>query len=119
MTNCEKQHLQRLPLLIVFHQSCYSISQNRLSALLSWYKDNGLVAKEKRAGGRKSNMRAHTYEDTKRAVAFICSYAEDNALVLPGHNPGYKRDDVKLLPSSETKTKVYGCYKSACEQKCI
>ncbi|KAI0220107.1 hypothetical protein LSAT2_028353, partial [Lamellibrachia satsuma] len=115
---------QRTRYFLEGHQLCrdtfkfiHDISQNRLSSLLSWYKDNGLVAKEKLTGGRKSNVRAHTFEDTKRAVSFICSYAEDNALVLPGRIPGYKRDDVKLLPSSETKTKVYECYKSACEQK--
>lgn len=36
-------------------------------------------------------------------VKFIVSYAEDNAILLPGRIPGYKRDDVQLLPSNTTK----------------
>ena len=36
-------------------------------------------------------------------VKFIQNYAEQNAILLPGRIPGYKRDDIKLLPSSESK----------------
>ena len=43
-------------------------------------------------------------------MAFVSQYAEHHALVLPGRVPGFKRDDVKLLPSAETKAKVYGVY---------
>ena len=64
--------------------------------LLAWYKQNGLVAKEKRNGGRKNNIQAHSYEDAKRAVSFISSYAEDNALVLPRRVPGFKQEAAVL-----------------------
>ena len=86
------------------------ISQDRLTGLLQWYKANGLVPKEKRSGGRSNNTRAHSFEDIQRAVAFVTQYAEHHALVLPGRVPGFKRDDVKLLPSAETKAKVYAVY---------
>ena len=66
--------------------------------------------------GRKNNIRAQSYEDAKRAVSFISSYAEDNALVLPGRVPGFKQEDMKLLPSSETRIKVYWSYRSTCDQ---
>ena len=36
-------------------------------------------------------------------VKFLQNYAEENALLLPGRIPGYKRDDIKLLPSSRSK----------------
>ena len=94
----------------------YRISQNRLTSLIQWYKTHGLVAKEKRAGGRRYNVKAHSFADIERAIAFITNYAEDHALALPGRIPGCRREVVKLLPSSETKVKVYGAYKSACEQ---
>ena len=94
----------------------YSISQNRLTGLISWYRMNGLVPKEKKSGGRRYNVRAHSFEDVKRAIAFINNYAEDHALALPGRIPGCKRDAVKLLPCSDTKVKVYNAYKSACQQ---
>ena len=75
------------------------------------------MAKEKRAGGRRYNVRAHSFADIERAIAFINNYAEDHALALPGRIPGSRREAVKLLPSSETKVKVHAAYKSACEQE--
>lgn len=50
-------------------------------------------------------------------MTFIRNYAEDHALVLPGRVAGCRRDDVKLLPSSETKIKVFNSYVSAMEAK--
>ena len=41
-------------------------------------------------------------EEVKNLVTFISNYAEKHAL-LPGRIPGYKRDDIQLLPSSTTK----------------
>ena len=86
------------------------MSQDRLTGLLGWYKEEGLVPKENISGGRRNNTRAHSIEDLKRTLNFVTKYAEHHALVLPGRVPGSKRDDVKLLPSSETKAKVYGVY---------
>ena len=83
---------------------------------MKWYKEKSLVAKENRAGGRKSNAGVHTFEDIHKLMSFICSYAKDNALVPHTRVPGFKRDDVKVLPSSETKSKVYDAYKSASEK---
>jgi len=39
--------------------------------------------------------------------------AEDQALLLPGHVPGFKQIDVKLLPSSLTKCKLWKMYHDA------
>lgn len=44
-----------------------------------------------------------TFEETKNVVRFINSYAEQHAILLPGRVPGYKRDNLQLLPSSTTK----------------
>ena len=60
------------------------------------------MPKEKRSGGQGNNTRAQSFEDIQ--------YSEHHALVLSGRVPGFKRDDVKLLPSAETKAKVYGVY---------
>jgi len=43
------------------------------------------------------------YECKEHVVKFLQNFAEANAILLPGHIPGYKRDDVQLLPSSMTK----------------
>ena len=48
-----------------------------------------------------------------KAVTFITNYAEQHALVLPGRVPGFKRSDIRLLPSSETKASVWRLYKAA------
>ncbi len=93
-----------------------SIIQNRLTALIRLYKANGLVAKEKRMGGHKNNVRAHSLADLEWAVAFITNYADDHGLALLGRIPGWRKDAAKLLASSETKVKVHGAYKSACLQ---
>ena len=37
-------------------------------------------------------------------------YVESNGVLLPGRVPGYKRDDIKLLPSNCTKRAVWMLY---------
>ena len=91
----------------------HAISQDRLTSIIKLYKENGLVPKEKKSGGRSNQRSAYSYEDIKRSVAFITNYSEDHALVLPERVPGFRRESVKLLPSSETKIKVFKAYSSA------
>ena len=45
-----------------------------------------------------------TYDDIKLMYHSVsANYAEQHAILLPGRIPGYKRDDVKLLSSSNSK----------------
>ena len=53
--------------------------------------------------------------DIEYVVSFIRNYAEDHAILLPGRIPGYKQDDVVLLPSSTTKITVWNLYHAAAE----
>ena len=46
---------------------------------------------------------AFSFLDIKNVVRFLRAYFEDNAILLPGRIPGYKRDDIQLLPSNTTK----------------
>ena len=62
-----------------------------------------LAATEEEGGGRKFNTTSLSLDDIRQVVAYLVNFAEDHALVLPGRVPGYKRTDLKLLPSSETK----------------
>ena len=71
---------------------------------------NGLVPKEKKSGGRANNSKAYAFEDIEQTVAFVTQYAEHHALVFSGRIPSFRRADVKLLPSAETKSKVYAAY---------
>ncbi|WP_419615536.1 hypothetical protein, partial [Thiolapillus sp.] len=51
-----------------------------------------------------------TFNDTARVVRFIKNYAEDHAVCLPGRVPGFKREDIRLLPSSSPKSCIYRLY---------
>lgn len=68
---------------------------------------------KKRSGGRREGGKTLSFDDIRRTHSFITNYAVLHALVLPGRVPGYKRDDVNLLPSSHTKVLVYGAYKDS------
>jgi hypothetical protein len=86
-----------------------------LTACINWYKENGLAPRRKKSGGRVYNRQALSYDDIERIVAFLSNFAEQHTLVLPGRVPGFKRDDVKLLPSSETKASIWRKYCTAME----
>ena len=67
----------------------------------------------KKSGGRKSNIRSLSFDDIKAVVAFIMNFAEQHALHLPGRVPGFKRSDIRLLPSNETKASIWRKYQTA------
>lgn len=89
------------------------ISKNKLTALIAHYKEHGLTPRRKKTGGRKCNTKILSYDDIRGVVTFITNYADEHALLLPGRVPGYKRSDIRLLPSSETKASVWRKYGAA------
>ena len=44
-----------------------------------------------------------THAVITNVTKFLKNYAEENAILLPGRIPRYKRNDIKLLPSSHSK----------------
>lgn len=44
-----------------------------------------------------------SFDDINRIVKYLQRYTKQHAILLPGRVPGYKRDDVKLLPSNNSK----------------
>lgn len=52
---------------------------------------------------RRLPKHALKLDEVKNFVTFLSNYAERNAILLPGRIPGYKKDDIQLLPSSTTK----------------
>jgi hypothetical protein len=83
---------------------------------LNHFKENGLSPPEKKSGGRQNNKFSFKYQDIERVVKFLTNYADENAHVLPGRVPGFKRDDIKLIPSAHTKILVYNNYKEVTEK---
>ena len=78
----------------------------RLKAIMAQYVREGLVP---RVHGRVA-PNALVLEEVKGIITFVMHYVETNAILLPGRIPGYKRDDIKLLPSSCTKRAVWLLY---------
>ena len=74
----------------------------RFYSLVKYFRKNGLTLRTHRNSKRlpSSSLSAETVE---QVIKFINNAAEEQALLLPGHVPGFKRIDVKLLPSDLTK----------------
>ncbi|ELU09153.1 hypothetical protein CAPTEDRAFT_228820 [Capitella teleta] len=89
----------------------HAISQDRLTGLLKHYKENGLKPKEKKTGGRLNNKKALTHDTIVKVYKYLENYAETHSLALPGRVPGFRKDNLRLLPSSHTKTHVFNQYK--------
>src|SRR6218665_1210185 len=64
-------------------------------------------------GGRQKT--ALTMDDIRAVTKFVLGFAEQNALLLPGRIPGYKRFDIEILPSSKTKASIWRLYKDSAE----
>ena len=63
-------------------------------------------------GGRLTNTHKNTkrspyhampFDATLYVLTFLHNYTEENAILLPGRIPGYKQDNIKLLPSTPSK----------------
>ena len=63
------------------------------------------------SGGRRKT--ALSFVDIERVSRFIVNFAEQQSIILLGRILCFKRDDVKVLPSCETKASVWRAYKSA------
>lgn len=51
----------------------------------------------------------------QHVISFLDNYAEEHAVALPGRVPGFKRSDIKLLPSSATKASIHRLYEQSAE----
>ena len=87
----------------------HSIGEFRLRAIKASYLSEGMVPRVHSHTGRVPSH-ALVMEDIQNIVKFILQYAESNAILLPGRVPGYKRDDIQILPSSITKRAVWKLY---------
>ena len=90
----------------------HTIGQLKFKAIKASFERDGLVPRQHRSHKPRHALRL---ADIQYVVTFITNYAEDHAILLPGRIPGYKRDDVILLPSSTTKKAVWEFYHIAAE----
>ena len=90
----------------------HDIGDYRLRAIRAHYIVHGLVPRTHGHTGRTA-PNALVLEDVKGIITFVMQYVESNGVLLPGRVPGYKRDDVKLLPSNCTKRAVWMLYQDS------
>jgi len=83
----------------------YGIGKKRLMAVKNSYMTNGL--ENRMHGNTKRLPHNHSHSLITGVIRFLLNYAEENAILLPGRIPGYKRDDLKILPSSRSKKVLY------------
>ena len=80
----------------------YGVGKHRVPAIKKNFFEHGL---ETRVHG-STRIKPHntlSWVIVINIVKFTCNYAEQNAILLPGRIPSHKRDDIKLLPSSNSK----------------
>ena len=90
----------------------HGIGKDRLQNIRDHYKEEALQA------GIHKNTKCSPYhvmpfDATSYVLTFLENYAEENAILLPGRIPAYKRDDIKLLPPNPSKAvRLFNmCYK--------
>ena len=76
----------------------HSVGKDKLHRVKKHYINNGLEPRVHK-NTKRAPKHAAPYSAKVHVVKFLQNYAEENALLLPGRIPGYKRDDIKLLPS--------------------
>lgn len=91
----------------------HCLHRNRFYSLVKHYRKNGLSL---RVHGNKNRLpgSSSSAETVKQVVKFILNTAEEQALLLPGRLPGFKRIDVKVLPLNLTKHGLWRTYTEIC-----
>ena len=80
----------------------YGVSKHRIQSIKEHVLENGLVTRT-HGNTRRLPHHALTLDETMNVLKFITNYAEQNAILLPGRIPQFKRDDIKVLPCSDSK----------------
>ena len=88
----------------------HTMGQSKFQSIKASFESNGLRPRKRPYVKPRHALRLAEIE---YVVSFVRNYAEDNAILLPGRIPGYKRDDLVLLPSSTTKIAVWNVYHTA------
>ena len=87
----------------------HGISKDNLNNLKSHFLSHGC---QQRVHGNsfKRNKLAIQFDDSVFVKNFVENYASTNGLLLPGRVPGFKRDDVIVLPCHTTIKQVHSAY---------
>ena len=81
----------------------YSVCNDTLNRLSKHYQAEGLTPIKRKKGTNMNHPHRLSLDDTRRIQTFITNFAEDHAVALPGRVPGFRQEDIRLLPSSYPK----------------
>ncbi|XP_067939703.1 uncharacterized protein [Watersipora subatra] len=90
------------------------IGKNTFQTLKRHYRTEGAVPRSFNYQGR--NKRAVTSDDSKSIADFLDHITSIHSLDLPGRVSGFRREELKILPSSFTVESIYELYKQKCQQ---
>ena len=90
---------------------CYlhGIGKKRLAHLVKHYIQNGITPREQ-GNSRKTPSNTLSFKSVEYILCFLHSLVDQQGILLPGRVSGYKRDDLKLLPSSLSKKEIWRKY---------
>ena len=90
----------------------HGISKNKVYNIRCSLENNGLMSRI-HGNAHRNPHNALTLARTPSVVMFLHSFAEQHAILHPGHIPGYSRCDIKILPSSLSKRTIWKIYSSS------
>ena len=91
----------------------HCLSNFRFYSLVKHYRKNGLALRT-HGNSKRLPSSSSPAETVEQVIKFINNVAEEQALLLPGRVPSFKRTDVKLLPSNLTKRGLWSRYSDIC-----
>ena len=111
---CNFLYLNR-PICKEMFLNTYGISYSRFRRLKEHYEEHGIC---QRVHGNRKRLPHNTLPQTvtEDVKNFLTNYVEENAVLLPGRIPGFKKDDIRLLSSSDTKMSVWRAFKRTCDE---
>ena len=80
----------------------HGVGKHKVNGIKKHFLDHGLSTRI-HGNTKKRPHNALTFSMILNVLKFIQNYAEKNALLLPGRIPGFKSDDIKVLPCSDSK----------------
>ena len=90
----------------------HGVGKRRYDAVRQHFLDHGI---QDRLHGNSKKLPYNGFTaELKCIVSFVKNYAEENAILLPGRIPGFKRTDLQLLPTNTTKRSVWEHYMKSC-----
>ncbi|KAH3891504.1 hypothetical protein DPMN_015608 [Dreissena polymorpha] len=87
----------------------HDIGKQKLSSISKSLDSDGVTP---RVHGLKGKQPANSlsYSDKEHIQEFLCKYASDNALPLPGRLPNFRKFGVLLLPSDKCMADIHSLY---------